>query len=593
MLFRYIAKFAGCHEAIVKTVEMLEYVAFGMLAAFADSAVKFLLEFTVHAAWLATNLYWLYNSSNDLLFEKTGVTHKDIVVVCIAITFIVKAIKYTRSTVFHLLYLFESRRTGYIAPPVVFSASALFPTDVVLEAANAHNVIALSCDGTVRPPMVFEVYRAITTGTSDTDTEVTQLSFQGHGFFLDNKAVTASHVVGPDDVVYVKTPSQARTLPVKVVSYDISGFLDFVHLEAKALQAMLGLKSYKSAFPKPGPVTVFTRTNGGFISQHVQPLKAKPGARSMFLETRTNTNSGDSGLPVLQGGKVVALHHGADMKNKVNLHILLVQQCWANITRVVSKVADVTVTTESPNTQDSDGDERRQHILDYVEQRQLISQRASQGEYLYDDAVTKADRKKARMDALSLSLNGKKSWADMMDDDIELEKRIMLRLENAIDVALSKKQKLEDEQEENVPEPLDFQWGAKRVLAAPEQVVDMTKSVESTVQSDLVAKGALLSQLLSSLPEDQIIKSLQDSALSKRAFLRAWKVSGHPPQEVSQKSVPSTISKEHSKPAKKVTKGQSLTESPSSSTPKLKDCTKPEALQQTGAILSTNPESSS
>lgn len=170
----------------------------------------------------------------------------------------------------------------------------------------------------------------------------------GHGFVCENKLWTAKHIFQSDllervDVrgckFYIMKPNTTKMIEVELGNNLSGRNSDYVELLSKRgnAQAALGLKSEKFGLYVKRAVTVFTRTGSDYVYQYVAPLQlaelslGNPVDTCHIIATRTNTKPSDSGLPVMQNGKVVAMHFGRYEGQKVNIHMIPYKQLKAQI----------------------------------------------------------------------------------------------------------------------------------------------------------------------------------------------------------------------------------------------------------------------
>lgn len=586
----YVLRFLGFHENVAKAGD-LAWASFDVAA---TKVVEYAVLAAIFSASVALNAAYVFgrllDGANTGLYEWTGYALKDIFVLLFTFYMAVRALTKVQRFMSGALFLYYSYTSGAKPAPLVFKELSTAGPAIVKESAYKEGVLGVQCSAEgVPPPAVFEVYRSVVKPEANLSlifgSTEPNLVFCGHGYFVENKAETCLHIVNFDDVVYVKTPDQARAIAVKVIRMPDSERYDYVYLEKAGLQAALGLKSYRCCFPKSGPIAVYTRNNSGFEVQFVQPQRCGKGYLSYFLETKTNTHSGDSGLPVIQNGMVVARHHGAHAKNKTNLHMLPLHKL--NISsRVSKKVLDVKV--ETPTTNDADEELRKQEIeehqreereremelqernvLDYGENRERISRSAAIGDIDYGDAVNKKQRKEFRQQVLSGT-----DWNDIEENPEEYDEygrhiilesgepeeeeeslkgsSAMTETSTPAQTQVGKATRV-DGQTESRPSPTSSLVS----LAASQKKFSTTEtqSLKYVGQRDQLEKVKSQKQSKSSsmTPED-LVALLKKSNVSKTALLKALKSSGHPQGETSLRAASNSTQKEPRKQEQKVTK---------------------------------------
>ena len=183
----------------------------------------------------------------------------------------------------------------------------------------------------------------------------------GHGFVLNGVLYTAAHVAILSDELYVASPTKRGVvIPVVVDAETVDHDADICVLRGKAVAAALGLKSLKAALPRHAPVVVYTRDGDNYVAQHVQPLPYAEYPVARALATRSTTIPSDSGMPIFQNGKVVAMHIGANIKYRVNVHHMLSNLLASELRVRLARYRPVLsgITVESPAVGNGEDDDR-------------------------------------------------------------------------------------------------------------------------------------------------------------------------------------------------------------------------------------------
>lgn len=177
----------------------------------------------------------------------------------------------------------------------------------------------------------------------------------GFAWFNGQYFVTAAHLHSESGVCVSKLGGEVSyPLELAVVLQD----LDTAFYYAKSIPALMQLrKLYTAHLDYDSPVVVATAgSNNQLVAQvcMVRPVY-EPEDYMLYVCSLSNTSAGDCGLPVMQNGKVVAIHTDADHTNKVNLHIPVY---WAHMGDYIKDVnndpfEDETEADVSVESQDS------------------------------------------------------------------------------------------------------------------------------------------------------------------------------------------------------------------------------------------------
>jgi hypothetical protein len=321
------------------------------------------------------------------------------------LTIVVISTAFTVRLICMIRYVYESIEGAYyityfafygqdvVTPKItskLFARKPDAPTLIKTEGAHSDNAFLHTLTG--MPKGVFQVYGVL----GD------QTFFAGHGFAVNNKLYTSYHVVSHFDSILVKTLINSRALKVTINTDSIDQELDFVELTGKGTCAALGVKSLETAVIRNAPVVVYTcdieKSDYYQQSVVVESLDENP-EQPFCIYTKSNTVAGDSGLPVMQNGKVVAMHVGSVINKPRNLHILILALNLGDYVvraeKFQSIFPNIEIVTES-STQDSQDNERFVGILTYKELKQQASAKMSRGEHE--------------------GLDGRKSKAEMLDE---------------------------------------------------------------------------------------------------------------------------------------------------------------------------------
>jgi len=212
-------------------------------------------------------------------------------------------------------------------------------------------------------------YRLTTIGYFLLSSDV--VNFCGHAFVADNKVYTAYHVVSTLEKIYLKTNKHTSLFPVEL-GERIGA--DIVELTRPGIAAMLGLRSLKFSFVNDGtPVQVYSyvQAQDKYLMQSC--TTQYDAELPMLIYTFSNTSSGDSGLPVLQSGKVVAVHLGGNTSKAQNVHEIPVDIVRKDIMAVAQRktyvvhAVDLGIIKESVVT--GHHTDRARDILEYQQMR--------------------------------------------------------------------------------------------------------------------------------------------------------------------------------------------------------------------------------
>lgn len=255
----------------------------------------------------------------------------------------------------------------------------------------------------------------------------------GHGFAVANELYTAVHVVSDrEGEIYIKT-LKSKALKVKVVKDMYHPYYDVCKLECIGATAALGIKSLQFGVLKNGSINVF-HFNPAKISYQRQSATPDPYNKdqrlpAFALSTPTTTSPSDSGLPVLQKGRVVALHIGGCEALKRNVHFIPVPFLKNQIENVAESYApilkDLSIETESPVIK-GDESSRMKAIFKENQHREEEDRRKRQrGEHFDEQGY------RTRKQNLKPELNQKDDDGDQYDDQYFDDEEVARRSRSA------------------------------------------------------------------------------------------------------------------------------------------------------------------
>lgn len=309
---------------------------------------------------------------------------------------------------------------------------------VVQEAAHGGGELVIKL--TKELPYIVMIW--ITTQSDGLMTKATPI-LVGFGYRDGNGIRTAGHCLASAVKVFISRVGDERC--VEVPKWTRSQYEDDAYLDCPNQCAILGVRKAPMKFPKPGmacDVLTYNKDSNTFYMTHTILLTRRGEKRinddPRYVYTMSNTHGGDSGLPVLQGGGVIATHIGSYPAGKCNGHFIPVSAFKAYVPNHISK--DVTfaavtpdgVITESPvhNGGRSEGDSlfdeidrqneaedefysrREKYRFEEEEEERRVRQR---GEHLDDQGFRMSRNRKTRREENDRLLDDPDSWANLMD----------------------------------------------------------------------------------------------------------------------------------------------------------------------------------
>lgn len=341
------------------------------------------------------------------------------------------------NSVFVLTYMFFY---GFNVPEVVIlprsvdAAKEYVGFSELVKTEAAHQADRAFAAKVSIPPNVFLVY-----------TNEEEPRFLGHGFKCDGRLYSAMHlfvdVFATRDTVLITRPNEAGRSNKAIVAKVLlrtSPKLDFAELECDVAGAVLGLKNSTSSIIRNGNVTVYHRdSDGTYFQQSVAyefPSAGDLLGRYQIL-TKSLTTAGDSGMIIVQSGKVVGVHLGAHKDKPFNIHLLA---CFlpnaskmysrltaSDLTKVLRIESDLANTIPEELRQAAEEFQRRRDEEDreYLEEQQRIREeqrqeeeerrRAREGENVDDQGYRIPVKRYAEP-----RFKGP-SWADMDEEKLE------------------------------------------------------------------------------------------------------------------------------------------------------------------------------
>lgn len=225
------------------------------------------------------------------------------------------------------------------------------------EAAFGDSHVYVSSEKVTAPPGVFQVLMKV---------EEDKFLKVGHGFVAHGHMYTPMHVtLAVQGDLYIKNPALPQMIKATVSKEHAYGSYDFCRLECHNGPAILQLKSLKVKFVSNSAVRVlsYDSPTKSYVEQFVMAEKHSNDSNPLLLKTKSNTFPSDSGLPITQDGCVVAMHVGANNKDKTNLHVIPVPLLESEIRKKAARRANIfegvslidCVAPESINIEEDDG----------------------------------------------------------------------------------------------------------------------------------------------------------------------------------------------------------------------------------------------
>lgn len=176
------------------------------------------------------------------------------------------------------------------------------------------------------PKCIVDIY----VGLDDED----KPTYAGKGWRFGERIVTANHVLSNSNGdIYISKPGFSRCIKVKICEDQPHTCYDIAYLDPGFTCVTLGITSAQVGLMVPNrSATVLTDVNGVW-KRTACPLLWKSDF-PFCVYTKSSTLPGDSGMPVFQNKKVVAVHKGAHHDMQTNLHIVvpfLCEQQWKDL----------------------------------------------------------------------------------------------------------------------------------------------------------------------------------------------------------------------------------------------------------------------
>lgn len=232
-----------------------------------------------------------------------------------------------------------------------------------------------------------------------------ELELAGHATYVDGKYVTVKHVIehameDPTRKVFVATLEKPRALEVNILKELARKDIDVAFMAVGSTASILGVKQREASFIHGPSVMVYTFNPDEKCYYAMSCFAEKFEGEELFsayaILTQSDTHGGDSGLPVLQANKVVAVHKGGCQQKKRNVHVIpvpLIEKLIQKIagTRKSVLVQQNVLKNESPSIGDNNDDvERAREIKEREEELKQVRQR---GEDVDDQGFRKKSAK--------------------------------------------------------------------------------------------------------------------------------------------------------------------------------------------------------
>jgi len=317
------------------------------------------------------------------------------------------------------LFYYDRASTAYRTLPV----SAFYPTttDFVPEGAWGGQASFSLSKSDVVPQGVFQIL--------EKNTETSEYLHVGFGVLISGYPYTAYHVVcNPSAHYYASLPGRNIKVPIKVDPSCTSISEDWCLLTCSNLGSILGIKSVGVGCITQGAITVyhFDSSDQTFDTQCVYPTPYdRANQLPIHIYSRSNTAPSDSGLPVMQKGKVVGIHVGSLPRKKQNVHViptdLMLEMAKS---RAGQQVPVFDYLSESiPFSKDS---EQLGDLVSFKKRKEEEKRKRALGEHLdyqgYPELpdsghqAPSAWSRKSEQEFLNPSFKGA-SWADLYDEE--------------------------------------------------------------------------------------------------------------------------------------------------------------------------------
>lgn len=314
----HVAKLQAFAMALDAFVFHLLYLAWDMLIA-ALATIPTILGVAIELLW-AVFLEWYRGTFTITAYNRVyTIKYVDICVYLLGCLSIVCAYRmFSRACALaRALLYYDGKSVAYRTSPI----SAFYPQageTYEPEGAWGHQAsFSLSKSETV-PPGVFQIL--------EKNTETPEFLHIGFGVLIAGIPYTAYHVVCNSDAsYYASLPGSKIRVPIKVDPDCTTTDEDWCSLTCNNLGSILGVKSLSVGCISQGAITVyhFDSEKQCFDQQCVYPTRYDEANQApIHIYSRTNTAPSDSGLPVLQKGKVVGIHVGSLPSKKQNVHVI-------------------------------------------------------------------------------------------------------------------------------------------------------------------------------------------------------------------------------------------------------------------------------
>jgi len=277
------------------------------------------------------------------------------------------------------------------------------------------------------PRGCFCVYGAIDNDDGTTPAEV-RYALLGHGFLINNDGYCTAHELHRFRDIRVGVPGNNRLLQVSFEVQSQNHFgtkFDFAIARNCGIGSVFGIKGLSwGLYNQNANVQIYHRNaNGKYTEQYVRadPYEQQSDRDPSLIFTKSNTTGGDSGLCVVQKGKVVAVHLGGSTKFRRNV---------AQIPLFLSDVAKLyegkgnafkpvlpNLEIESPTQQDAED----QRAREFVERRERDEQEAKDARMRREHEDEQGFRGTFSEMISATSKRRGKTWIDIEDDDFVAE----------------------------------------------------------------------------------------------------------------------------------------------------------------------------
>jgi len=328
----------------------------------------------------------------------------------------------------------------------------------------------------------------------------------GHGFVAGNRMwitghQAVKHLKNSDDTkVYISSPKQVSVMVAAEIdsepNEDLSGF-DIIEIKSKGACAVLGLKTLKwRRYTENSAVTVlhYDAFKNLYTQQYVNAKRLDENDRADYILHKSMTSQGDSGLPLLQKGEVVAIHlgwmHGPDGKplyNRSQIPFPILEEMYSQARQydevIINRLAEfVEPVSETPDIK-VDYEKRYQ---EWKNKKEKDKQKRMKGEHA-DDQGYREGKKSRGADKPELNTD------DVDDERVQKDKKF-----NSKFVGLSEREIAK----ELVKQRIKGQWADVTSDDDDEDSTDETNSKKKRTQKEALIEVA----------EDDIIGDLLEAS---------------------------------------------------------------------------------